>query len=235
MRPLTRFILSTILCLYPKVGFSTTYEVLISNAIKRFEDTPRERWFYQITRFENEEGDISRSLEQYNPQANASSKWSLLRINGGQPNEKETHDFNERRNKPTGKKNDYSLKLRELIQIDTLYLIEEKPQILHIGFDVQLERLGKNASKKLTGALIYNKQDKFVESIEIVNTDTFSPLFSAKINDFKLTLTFIEIEDAILPHEHKLLMQGTFALFSEINEISTDTYSNYEFIGAARE
>ncbi|MDC0601386.1 hypothetical protein OAP14_00005, partial [Aliiglaciecola sp.] len=59
---------------------------------------------------------------------------------------------------------------------------------------------------------------------------TFSPMFSAKITDFKLTITFDKIDSYILPLQNKLSMKGTFAFFTDIDEESLDTFSEYRFI-----
>lgn len=203
----------------------------ISQAITRFEQTPLEDWSYLISRYENEEGDISSSTEQFMPNSAGNKQWSLLKINGNQPTEKQIQKFVD--NKSNKDNNGIALKLRELIQLDSLQLLSESDKLLQATFNVHLSKLGDKASRQLQGTLTFNKTLQFIEQLEIVNLAPFSPVFSAKIIDFKLTLSFFKIDDAILPHQQILTMKGSFAFFTEIDEVSTDTYSNYQYLGQA--
>lgn len=203
----------------------------ISRAITEFEQTDRTRWSYQVSRYENEEGDITRSVEQYHPSKNVSEEWSLISLNGNQPTQKQIQKFVDKKQKnATDKENkSLSLLLKEIIQVETVKFESENDDYLTASFNVDLSRL-VNASEKLIGSLTFNKEHQFIESIEITNLAAFSPMFSAKITDFKLSFSFLKIDDAILAHEQRLNMQGTFAFFTEILEESKDVFSNYQYI-----
>ena len=43
---------------------------------------------------------------------------------------------------------------------------------------------------------------------------------------------FFKNGDAILPESITMTMQGRFAVFSEINEVSSDTYSHFRYVGS---
>ena len=224
-------------------GFSTfaladdiavaTLKQNISQAITQFEQTPREQWSYRISRYENEEGDVTSSIELFDPAKEMEKRWSLLQINGETPTEKQLKKFTKDKVKKASKKEkgNISIALQDIVQLEGMQLIDEKADNLRASFDVNLERLGDKASQSLQGVLTYNKNAHFIETIEITNTDTFSPVFSAKITDFKLTFRFVKIDEAVLPHEHELQMKGTFAFFTEIDEVSKDTISDYRFVG----
>lgn len=205
----------------------------ISHAITQFEQTPREEWSYRISRYENEEGEVTSSLELFDPAQEMSKQWTLLSINEQTPTAKQARKFAENKQKQAEKssQHNFSVKLREIIQMDSLELISEDLNSLKANFDVYLSRLGDEATKKLKGSLVYNKHHQFVETIEIVNRGEFSPLFSADITDFKLTFSFIKINDAILPQQHELSMKGTFAFFTEIEEVSKDSFFDYRHVG----
>ena len=125
----------------------------------------------------------------------------------------------------------FSVKLSELIQLDSLQLTFDSPQYLQASFGVYLSQLGNDVSKKLQGSLRYNKQQHYIDSIDISNTAHFSPLFSANISEFNLTLRFTKIDNAILPQQQQMRMKGTFAFFTQIDEVSTDTFSDYRYVG----
>ena len=209
-------------------------EQKISNAISAFEQTKRRHWSYQISRYENEEGDITSSVEQFNAASPAVNKWTLLEINGALPTQKQKAKFHEQKTAQAAKKrkgSNYSFKLREIIQSDSLTLTKEDDQYLYASFNVYLDKLGKEAKDKLRGKLLYHKDKDFIEKITIVNKAPFSPVFSANIEDLTLTFQFIEKNGQILPVKHELAMQGNFAFFTEIDEVSTDTYSHYQYVG----
>ncbi|WP_440055069.1 hypothetical protein ACSLBF_02615 [Pseudoalteromonas sp. T1lg65] len=207
----------------------------VAHAIDQFEQTNRSDWAYTITRYENEEGDISQSVEQYNPQQPAGQQWSLMMVDGKVPTEKQRQAFMDKKAKQATEGKSLSIKLSKIINLTSLQLEEESQADLKVRFGVYLEKLGENASKKLTGLLTYNKENAFISDIEITNTDTFSPVLTANIKDFKMTLSFEKRDSAILPHKHEFEMRGSFAFFTEIDEVSSDTFSEYHYVGTQAE
>ena len=202
----------------------------IAKAIRDFELTPREDWSYIVSRYESEEGDITRSIEQYDPILEGTQKWSLLSKNGQMPSQSEQQAFKDAKREKLEKKGEqtFHIKLSEIIHVDSLVLLDETESLLRANFRVNLSQLGDTATEKLSGTLLFNKQQAFIENIQIVNKEAFSPMFTAKITDFSLSLSFLKIDKAILPHQHALSMNGTFAFFTDIDEESLDTYSNYQ-------
>ena len=235
---LTTTLLSICLCLpfTLKASASTDEEHLkhkISQAIEKFEQTKRENWQYQVTRYENEEGDVTSSIEQFSPTNKEGEQWNLIRINGEAPTSKQIKSFREKKQKNRKKQKEgtsYSVALREIINQDSLEFISEDNGYLKMGFKVYLDKLGEDTNDKLQGELSYNKQLGFIESMTITNNATFSPMFSAKITDFKLTFTFTSINNQVLPLQQDMAMKGSFAFFTKIDEVSTDSYSNYNFV-----
>lgn len=205
----------------------------IASAIRQFEQRSRRDWAYRISRYENEEGDISSSVELFEPTNTPDRQWQLLSINGQAPDDKQLRKFaalKQPQGKAAGQQN-FSVKLSELIQLDSLQLTFETPQHLQASFAVYLSQLGGDVSKKLQGSLRFNKEKHYIDTIEITNTANFSPLFSANINEFNLTLRFTKIDSAILPQQQEMRMKGTFAFFTKIDEVSSDTFSDYRYVG----
>jgi len=204
----------------------------VEQAIGQLQQTKRKNWAYQVSHYENEEGDITQSIESYNPLRPSSEHWILLSIGGKAPTQKQQQKFMADKNKPTEKdKNSLQIRLDELIQLDTLEIKTVDPTQFTASFDVYLERLGDKASKSLTGLLTYDRTQEFIRHIEISNKDLFSPVLTAEITEFNLLLSFKKLNDRILPHEKNMQMKGSFAFFTEIDEVSTVTYSNYQYIG----
>ena len=207
------------------------YQQEIIQAITDLADAPRREWAVEISHYENEEGDITSSIERFAPNEDDDKQWTLLRINDKTPTKKQLKKFAKQKQERAEKKakgNSYSIDFKSLIKQDSLYLLNESELYTVVGFDVYMEDLGKDAQGKLDGTLSFNKQRNFIEEISIVNSAEFSPLFSASISVFSLIFNFIKLKEVVLPQQIDMQMKGSFAFFTEIDEVSTTAYSNYQ-------
>jgi len=204
----------------------TSLKEKVNLAINKVENTQRALWSYNISRYENEEGDISSSLEQYSPQTK--EKWLLKQINGQPPTKNQMNNFTKNKQK---QKNNIQIKLRELINHDSLSLVSSNDKNIVMAFNVHLKRLGKDSVGKLQGELTYQKDNQFIEKISIWNNADFSPMLTAKITDLAITFTFSHINGAVLTKQNEMKMKGSFAYFTEINESSLDIFSDYIYQG----
>lgn len=204
----------------------------INSAIIKFEQTDRERWSYSVSRYEDEEGDVTSSLEQFSPQL--SEPWLLKQMNGEQPTNTQIKNFAENKQVQTNKTKEGSnirLKLRKLINQDSLSLVSTDEKHLVMAFNVSLKKLGKDSVGKLKGKLTYHKEKQFIEKVFIWNSEEFSPMFTANITDLAITFTFIELNGAVLTKQNAMKMKGSFAYFTEINETSLVNFSDYVYQG----
>ncbi|MDO6719194.1 hypothetical protein Q4575_07275 [Psychrosphaera sp. 1_MG-2023] len=204
----------------------------INLAIIKAKQTERKHWAYIVTRHENEEGDISSSIEQHSPQL--SEPWLLKQINGKQPTGKQIQNFSDKKRQQTKtkkQKNSLKLSLRELINEESLTFVSEDDEQFVMAFNVRLKKLGEDSIGKLKGQLTYQKEAQFIDTISIWNSADFSPMFTAHITDFVMTMSFIQLDGKVLPKQHEMAMKGSFAYFTEINETSIDIYSDYKYIG----
>jgi hypothetical protein len=214
----------------------SAFKEKINLAILKVENTNRELWSYNISRYENEEGDISSSIEQYSPQSD--EIWSLKKINGKAPTKKQLKKFAKKKQKQSNaeKKDEkqgvnIQLPIRKLINTESLTLVSNDEQYIVMAFNVYLKKLGEDSAGKLQGKLRYHKEKHFIEKITVWNNADFSPMFTANITDFSITFSFLQINDAVLTKQNEMTMSGTFAYFTEINETSLDTFSNYIYQG----
>ena len=204
----------------------------VNRAIIKVEQTEKDLWSYKISRYEDEEGDISSSIEQYSPQA--SERWLLKQLNGQLPTKKQIERFTKKKQKQRKTKKQGSniqIKLRELIDHQSLSLVSNDEKSIVMAFNVYLQKLGKDSIGKLQGQLIYQKGEQFIETISIWNNAEFSPMFTAKITDLAITFTFSHINGAVLTKQIEMKMKGSFAYFTEINETSIDVFSGYQYQG----
>ncbi|BDX05891.1 hypothetical protein [Planctobacterium marinum] len=202
----------------------------VEQAITQFSASNRTNWSYTLSKYEDEEGDITSSIEQHNALAAKGQRWALLQIDGDKPSTREQERYQKKKAKKDKQKQEqsYSFRLAEIIKMETLQLVSISSDRLKMSFEVNLSQFGEEASSKLQGILHYDLIDKYIEGIEISNTDSFSPMFSADITKLLLEMHFIKIQDSVLPAKNRMVLQGTWAFFTEINEVSEATYSNYE-------
>jgi len=199
-------------------------------AIERFQQTDIENWAFKLDRFENEEGDITSSTERYIVNDLPEKSWVLLEINGKKPTGNQVKEFIKSKLESAG---NIALNLGKLINQDSIKYLSEVDGYINASFDVELDKFKVNIKGVLQGTLKLNKHQQFIEEINIVNVAEFSPMFSATISELLITFSFVKIDQAILPNQQKMVMKGRFALFAEIDENSTDTYSNYEYKGGS--
>ncbi len=216
-----------------------TLKEKVEQAISKYEQSTRKNWAYHISSYENEEGDITSSVEQFIPAPEVEKQWTLIRMNGETPTQKQIKKFLDNKIKQAKAKDkdqeedsNYSVALREIINLESLTFSSENTSHLKMNFNVYLSELGEDSIGKLQGSLSYNKQHKFIEHINIKNNAEFSPMFSANITELKLAFSFTNINDNVLPLQQEMEMKGTFAYFTEINETSTDSFSNYNYKGS---
>lgn len=203
----------------------------VDDGITLFEQTNKQHWSYKVTRYENEEGDITSSTERYSPSHSIATSWKLLEKNGEQPSQKQLNAFFKNKRKLAKKENvqgSMSVPLRDMIDISSLAIVSENKQYLELQFNVNLKQFDDDSLKKLTGHLQYNKKQAFIEKIIIVNQEPFSPVFSANISDFEISFSFIRLNNSILAHQQRMTMKGTFAIFTDIDEVSIDSYTDYK-------
>jgi hypothetical protein len=204
----------------------------VDHAIIKFEETNKELWSYTISRHEDEEGDITSSIEEHLP--HTSERWLLRRINGQLPTSKQIKHFAKKKQKQNNTQKpeeNIRLSLRQLINPESLSLVSNNENTIVMAFDVYLEKLGEDSIGKLQGELVYKKDEQYIQQISVWNNAEFSPMFTAKITDLNITLTFVHIDGAILAKQNKMIMVGSFAYFTDINETSVDNFSDYLYQG----
>lgn len=207
----------------------------ISAAIDRFEQNSLQEWAFCLASSENEEGDLTSSTECFDPSLPPSQQWQLRLKNGQYPSAaaKRSYLATKQQQAKKGKSFNLTLKLSRLVLHDTVQFVDEDASHWYGRFDVHIEKLGAAASKQLRGQLRFNKAGNFIEQIEITNSGPFTVMLGTKIQHFRLQLDFIELEYVVLQRQQEMVMQGTFAFVTTIDEVSQDVFSDFRYVGAA--
>lgn len=200
---------------------------LANLAITKLEQTDVNAWAFEASMYENEEGDVSSSLQKHEPTEGKKGSWSLLMINGDKPTKKQQQKFRKDKKKSTHSDQDFGVAIRTILNLPSITLLSETDTHIMMNFDVRLERLGEDSWGKLIGIAHYHKEGAFIERIEISNNDEFSPMFGSSISELTLSLDFIQLNESVLIKQKDLQMKGSFAHFMKIDEVSSDKYSKY--------
>mgnify|MGYP000471332356 CR=1 FL=1 len=216
----------------------TQAKSLIIQAMKKVESTSLSHWKYDVSHYENEEGEVTSSLERHEPNVNNAnssnefnSKWQLLQLNDKTPTKKQIKNYlKEKQTRADNKKQGkgLSISLPEIIDLPSLQLVSQTNVQTEMTFDVVIEQLGDDAIGKLKGRLRYNNQKEFIETITITNSEDFSAMFGSNITELEMVLEFIQMKNSVLPKQNNMILKGTFAYFIEIDEVSSAKYFNYD-------
>lgn len=200
---------------------------IVQKAIQRIKDVDKTKWAFELHSFENEEGEITDYTAAFNGALPEGQKWQLLSKDKKPATDKQKRAFIKQRNKD---KKTFSVKLEQLITLNSLKLLDSTNEVLTASFDVNIPKLGDDAIGKLTGKLIVSPTSNLLKQITITNLAEFSPMAMTNINQFKMVLTFAEVSEQVLPISAEMTMRGTFAGFMELNETSKDSYYNYAYL-----
>lgn len=198
---------------------------VVQNAIQRIKDVDKTKWAFELHSYENEEGEITDYTAAFNGALPEGQKWQLLTKDKKPATDKQKRAFIKQRNKD---KKTFSVKLEQLITLDSLQLLDSANEALTASFDVNIPKLGDDAIDKLKGTLIVSPKNHLLKQITITNLAEFSPMAMTNIEQFKMVLTFTEVSEQVLPMSAEMTMRGTFAGFMELNETSKDSYTNYQ-------
>ncbi|MDK1288675.1 hypothetical protein [Pseudoalteromonas umbrosa] len=217
-------ICSLIVFTKPAMSASSEHIQLVESALERFSQTNKQHWSYTIHSIEIEEGDKTEIQAKHQPNNNPYQRWQLLQLNGQQPSPKQIKEFAQKR-----ENKGFSISIRELVRTHTLTLVQETSDSITFSYPVELADLGKDAIGKLTGHIKIDKSNQHIKQVSVHNTASFSPVALADISDFNLSMQFITVNDAVLVHQTKMDMRGTFSFFIDIEETSTVTFDNYQY------
>ena len=206
----------------------------IDSAIAKLERTELQQWAFCLASSENEEGEVTSSTECFDPSLPAEQQWQLRLSNGQKPTAEQQRQYLTAKQKQAkkGKSFNLTLKLSRVVVLDTVQFVREDATSWYGRFDVDIAKLGDKASKQLQGELRFNKAGHFIDRIEIRQRGPFSVMWGTEIQRFELSIAFIQQGDAILQQQQQMKMQGTFAFVTPIDEVSSDVFSDFRYIGS---
>ena len=157
--------------------------------------------------------------------------------------------------KKEAKEDQQEQNLIDMIDFDSLKLVKQTETQVHFDFIPNLNKMGEDSKKQLKGLLLFNRQTQHVEILDIQNIADLSPALSVTIKKFAMKFELKAIKQtaevhgslsntpppipkvkvtryALLPNKISINIYGKAAVFSTIDQKTTETYSDYQFVGS---
>jgi hypothetical protein len=199
----------------------------VTHALIRMETRKPTDWAYTQSVF----AEKFESVARHDPRLpHAIRGWTLLRMNGREPSEKEARTFHEKIAEQAEKAEeagDTAPVLTELIRMDTLQplRVDASGQAV-FGFVPQIDKL----EDILTGELDMNEEQQRITAIRVWNRGDYSPAFSVKVTGFVLDLDFGAQGSDMVLTQMVSKVKGTVGFLKKVDQTLRVAFSEYELL-----
>ena len=217
------------------------YKHIVIDSFDRFENIDRDLWTFNVTRKARSGDESELTEESYNPAATDGPRWTLHKDKQQVPTATRLSKYQKAtREKEAARKvadelaksdPDSADKLIDMIDLDSLEIIEQNDQQVILSFTPQIEDMGENTEEKLSGRLTVNINENYVTQMKIKNTGKLSPAFSVSLSKLTMVFNFIKIGKHILPQNITTDIRGKVAFVKNLEQYSSDTYFDYHYLG----
>lgn len=210
---------------------SVPLKELVANAVNKvdgIEPGYSEKWAFTKTTIQN--GDVY--VENFNPKNESTGQWTLVSFNGKSPGPQKFEEYQKiisERNKliAAGKKEGKKW-LAWMIDMDSVHLMSDTPDELHVSFIPLLKGMSQEDKKKGIGELVISKDGDYVRSVEVKNKEPFSPNFAMKIEVMKSTYAFQKLNDGdYVPQHNTTAAKARIAGVKTIEDARDEKYGSY--------
>jgi hypothetical protein len=224
--------LATFAFLLPLQAFAGDYDDIVRAAIDALDDDYHEQWAFTETSVESELTTVAR----YNPGGLASQPWTLLSINGGEPDAEETADFLESKADEFAeddKDDDSKDGIEQMINPGSLLLLDETDSHLLFSFIPSEDEFEAGFAEHVNGTIKIAKGVPYVEFINLENSEVFKPQFGVKISEFQTRLKFAPaaLDGPIVPTSINVRIKARAFLAIKVDETISYSYTDYRYVG----
>jgi hypothetical protein len=208
------------------------HAAVISQALENMSNDYHDEWAF--TESETEDGVTT--VGRFDPRLSQGERWTLLSVDGRQPTEEEFADYRHDRRHDFQSDDDDSDNEIEIIDIDTLELIEETDDYWLFSFSPDIgddDEAARKFMKKVAGTVKVIRDGLYFEFIDMRNEKPIRPAFSVKISRFLTHLAFGPAagNGPIVPLSVDVEVKGRAALVVKIDESESIRYTDYEYAG----
>ncbi len=206
-----------------------SHDALVARAFDALDDSFPEGWSFTET-VENGEGT---SIARFDPNRPEAEAWLLLSVDGREPTEKETRQFQERkarRREARESDDSRSVSINDMVAAGTLVLREETDRYWEFGF-VPATDTEEDAEfmRFVDGTLRVLKDGHYVSLIRLQNRETIKPGKGVRIDAFDTRLEFGRAfaDGPVLPLLVHSEVRGKAMLMIRFDETERIRYSDF--------
>ena len=222
-----------VLCIigYPVWSSQTETEyyrnVVVEN-ITRIDSSEPDVWQYQRR---SNNADYIR-VEIYNPKR--FPQWQLISVNDRPPSENQLIEYTEKQRQLKNKKNNQIAlgdKLSNLLQLENSKVISQDEKLVHLSFNPKVTSLSESDQEKLFGSIAVEKETGLLKQVVIYNIYNLNPAFSVKIENFSITMDFLEVNGHMHLGKITTNIKGKYAFFKSFQDYTEYSYSDFMYVG----
>jgi hypothetical protein len=217
-------------------GTDDGYEALFEEALQSIEWNARERWAFT----ETASGSDGEFVGRYDPRLPEADRWTLMSIDGRAPTEKESREYAERkRSEPRDDKQDDDREIDGMVDPGSLELVEETADYWLLRFvptdDDDEDEMGREVMERMDGTVKIIKDGRYLEYLDIRNTEEIRPKVGIKMKKFLTRITFGPAVDGgpIVMKSMDVTIKLNAFLVVRVDESESVRFSDFEFAANA--
>lgn len=169
------------------------------------------------------------TVERFDP-AVADGGWTLIVVEGKTPSKKQLKKYAAKSGTRETRDHPGEIDLLDIVDADSIALVAESTTSATFRFKPAPDDPAEDDSTSayLDGSLVIDKNGPFVKSLELANSDPFSPTTGVKINKMRVRMEFaLDHEGRFALRELSQSVEGRLFGIKRINQASTVTYSEF--------
>ena len=206
-------------------GAAVDYDELFQEALRSVDFEFDRNWAYTETSVDDEHVWVGR----FDPRRPAGERWQLLSIDKRTPTPEEIDEYLD--NKDDDFSDDDVNEIVEMVEPDSVRLIEETVDYWLLAFNLDEDEEAITESVEAT--IRVSKQGRYLEYVDVHNTEVVRPAFGVKLTKLITRLTFgPAAEDGpIVPLSTQVEVIGQAFVFFSFDEQELSRNSDFEYTG----
>ena len=207
-------------------GTAVDYDELFQEALRSVDFQFDRNWAYTETSVDGEHVWVGR----FDPRQPARERWQLLSVDKRTPTPEEIDEYLD--DKDDDSWDDDDNKVVAMVEPDSIRLVEETDEYWLLAFNLDEDEEAITESVEAT--IRVNKPGRYLEYVDVHNTEVVKPAFGVKLTKLITRLTFgPAAEDGpIVPLSTQVEVVGQAFLFFSFDEQELSHNSDFEYAGS---
>lgn len=205
---------------------AVNYDELFKEALRSVDFDFDRNWAYTETSVNKEHVWVGR----FDPRRPAGERWQLLSVDKRTPTAEEIKSYRDEKDDGFSTVDDNEV--AAMVEPDSVRLIEETDDYWLLGFDLDEEE--KAITDNVEAKIRINKPGRYLEYVDVHNTDVVKPAFGVKLKKLITRLTFgpVDEDGPIVPLSTQVEVVGQAFVFFSFDEQELRRNSDFEYAGS---